>query len=158
MHMGASGRKIEFCTGFLLAVWLLAAFWGPCVSAEEKNGTVLRVAFPQVEGYTMTDEDGERYGLVVDYLNEIAKYTGWKYEYIDTDNNSVVDNFLEGKFDLMGGTYYSEEFENYFRFLYKGIIIKHNKTEPTYTKTSLFLCEKRRFFMARTEKGVVTTI
>lgn len=45
-----------------------------------------------------------------------------------------------------------------FRFLYKGIIIKHNKTEPTYTKTSLFLCEKRRFFMARTEKGVVTTI
>ena len=46
----------------------------------------------------------------------------------------------------------------YLRFLYKGIIIKHNKTEPTYTKTSLFLCEKRRFFMARTEKGVVTTI
>ena len=41
----------------------------------------------------------------------------------------------------------------YFRFLYKGIIIKHNKTEPTYTKTSLFLCEKRRFFMGRTEKG-----
>ena len=33
----------------------------------------------------------------------------------------------------------------HFRFLYKGIIIKHNKTEPTYTKTSLFLCEKRRF-------------
>lgn len=55
----------------------------------------------------------------------------------------------------------AEEFsviQKYLRFLYKGIIIKHNKTEPTYTKTSLFLCEKRRFFMARTEKGVVTTI
>lgn len=50
------------------------------------------------------------------------------------------------------------DFETYIRFLYKGIIIKHNKTEPTYTKTSLFLCEKRRFFMARTEKGVVATI
>lgn len=49
-------------------------------------------------------------------------------------------------------------FPKYIRFLYKGIIIKHNKTEPTYTKTSLFLCEKRRFFMARTEKGVVATI
>ena len=36
-------------------------------------------------------------------------------------------------------------FYHSFRFLYKGIIIKHNKTEPTYTKTSLFLCEKRRF-------------
>lgn len=51
-----------------------------------------------------------------------------------------------------------DKFREDVRFLYKGIIIKHNKTEPTYTKTSLFLCEKRRFFMARTEKGVVATI
>ena len=50
------------------------------------------------------------------------------------------------------------DYSSRIRFLYKGIIIKHNKTEPTYTKTSLFLCEKRRFFMARTEKGVVATI
>lgn len=47
---------------------------------------------------------------------------------------------------------------NKLRFLYNGIIIKHQKTEPTYTKTSLFLCEKRRFFMARREKGVVPII
>ena len=49
--------------------------------------------------------------------------------------------------------YRSIVFAYMVRFLYKGIIIKHNKTEPTYTKTSLFLCEKRRFFMARTKKG-----
>ena len=60
--------------------------------------------------------------------------------------------FIEATFNSV--TFIIEQ----FRFLYKGIIIKHNKTEPTYTKTSLFLCEKRRFFMARTEKGVVTTI
>ena len=47
----------------------------------------------------------------------------------------------------------NQEYVKNIRFLYKGIIIKHNKTEPTYTKTSLFLCEKRRFFMGRTEKG-----
>lgn len=52
----------------------------------------------------------------------------------------------------------AHKYHDLLRFLYKGIIIKHNKTEPTYTKTSLFLCEKRRFFMARTEKGVVATI
>ena len=50
---------------------------------------------------------------------------------------------------------YRADFLKSFRFLYKGIIIKHNKTEPTYTKTSLFLCEKRRFFMAWFWKGVV---
>ena len=60
----------------------------------------------------------------------------------------LITNFLQGRNSIFQSV----------RFLYKGIIIKHNKTEPTYTKTSLFLCEKRRFFMARTEKGVVTTI
>ena len=44
------------------------------------------------------------------------------------------------------------------RFLYKGIIINHNKTEPTYTKTSLFSRKRRRFFMARFWKGVVLTL
>lgn len=43
--------------------------------------------------------------------------------------------------ELLDSCYAAE----WIRFLYKGIIIKHNKTEPTYTKTSLFLCEKRRF-------------
>lgn len=60
--------------------------------------------------------------------------------------------------DMLASTLMDDFASTSFRFLYKGIIIKHNKTEPTYTKTSLFLCEKRRFFMARTEKGVVATI
>ena len=64
--------------------------------------------------------------------------------------------FVEGTFTTRNLA--PNDIKKLIRFLYKGIIIKHNKTEPTYTKTSLFLCEKRRFFMARTEKGVVTTI
>lgn len=52
----------------------------------------------------------------------------------------------------------AHKYHDLLRFLYNGIIIKHQKTEPTYTKTSLFLCEKRRFFMARREKGVVPII
>lgn len=69
---------------------------------------------------------------------------------------AIVEVGKETVSDLVRPT--SKSIGDNIRFLYKGIIIKHNKTEPTYTKTSLFLCEKRRFFMARTEKGVVTTI
>ena len=58
----------------------------------------------------------------------------------------------------VGCIYPANYAEQKIRFLYNGIIIKHQKTEPTYTKTSLFLCEKRRFFMARREKGVVPII
>lgn len=77
---------------------------------------MLRVPFPQVTGMTETTPDGRRQGLVVDYLNEIAKYTGWEYEYIDTDGDSMVKEFLEGKYDLMGGNYYSPGFEELFAY------------------------------------------
>lgn len=103
----------------LLALFLLIEAVYPCLTlqAEEPEaGQVLRVAFPEVEGFTETDKEGNRHGVVVDYLNEIAKYTGWKYEYVPTDGDSMTDRFLAGEFDLMGGTYYREDFEQYFAY------------------------------------------
>lgn len=49
---------------------------------------------------------------MVDYLNEIAKYTGWQYEYIDTAAEDMIPEFLDGQYDLMGGTYYQPEFDS----------------------------------------------
>lgn len=47
---------------------------GSQVRAEEgQEKQVMKVAFPQVEGFTETSADGKRTGIVVDYLNEIAK-------------------------------------------------------------------------------------
>ena len=81
--------------------------------AERK---VLKVAFPQIIGISETDADGTRHGLLVDYLEEIAKYTDWDYEYIDVEGEQPIPDFLEGKFDLMGGTFYSPGFEEYFAY------------------------------------------
>lgn len=86
------------------------------VFAAEDSSIRIRVPFPEVEGFTMTDENGKRSGLVVDYLYEIAKYTGWSYEFIDTDANDMTAEFIAGKYDLMGGTYYSAAFEQYFAY------------------------------------------
>lgn len=85
-------------------------------------------------------------------------------EWNDLDGKPVIIPIhlnAQGAIDVqndVASAFGADYIQRIIRFLYKGIIIKHNKTEPTYTKTSLFLCEKRRFFMARTEKGVVTTI
>ena len=61
----------------------------PVYAATGHSGR-LRIPFPEAEGFTMIDENGKRSGLVVDYLYEIAKYTGWSYEFIDTDANDMV--------------------------------------------------------------------
>lgn len=103
----------------LLLAAALTAVLAPCAGAraqEPQSGRVLKVAFAQVPGFTETDKNGNRRGIVVDYLNEIAKYTGWEYEYIDTDGETMVDEFLEGRYDLMGGTYYQEGLEEYFAY------------------------------------------
>lgn len=84
--------------------------------AENGGKQVLRVAFPQVKGITWTDKDGHRRGLVVDYLNEIAKYTGWEYEYVDTDGRTMLRDFRDGRYELMGGNYYLPGLEKYFAY------------------------------------------
>lgn len=114
------GRRLQrFAIVWLVLALLLPVLTAPypvlaAGSSEEK--TVLRVAFPEAEGYTMMGEDGKPSGLVVDFLNEIAKYTGWQYEYVRTDSNTLMDDFMSGEVDLMGGTYYSEGFEEYFAY------------------------------------------
>ncbi|WP_418667057.1 ATP-binding protein [Allofournierella sp.] len=102
-----------FSVAILLAVLLSSAV--PSFAAPEPP-VRLRVPFPQAEGFTMTDENGKRFGLVVDYLYEIAKYTGWSYEFIDTDANDMTRDFIAGQYDIMGGTYYSQAFEEYFAY------------------------------------------
>ena len=59
-----------------------------------------------------------------------------------------------------GGNAITDDLFELFLNILKVSLQRHNhksqqKTEPTYTKTSLFLCEKRRFFMAWFWKGVV---
>ena len=104
------------CGAFLLilAVTLLPVFSGG--ARAEASERVLKVPFPQVPGFTETDEFGNRHGIVVDYLNEIANYTGWKYEYVDTNSDTALSGFMNGEYDLLGGAYYQPMLEQYFAY------------------------------------------
>lgn len=98
-----------------LLVFIMLAFnLSVLVRTSEKR--VLRVAFPQVDGMSWTAEDGTHHGMLVDYLNEIAKYTGWEYEYIDTKGPAMLNEFVEGKYELMGGNYYIPALEKYYAY------------------------------------------
>lgn len=105
------GLKMKKYIMVLLVMLFMMAVSFPCAADEEAEDKVLRVAFPITEGYTMLTADGERYGLVVDVLNEVAKYTGWKYEYIDVENEEILRRFKAGEYDLMGGQYYMDGLE-----------------------------------------------
>ncbi|QNL44092.1 transporter substrate-binding domain-containing protein [Oscillibacter hominis] len=107
-------RGIHRLAAAFLSTLLAVSLFFPCAAAAAPEEVVLRVAFPNAEGYTSLSEDGSPVGVVVDYLNEISKYTGWKYEYVPTSN--AVGDFQDGKFDLMGGTFYNEGLEDMFGY------------------------------------------
>ena len=98
----------------LLVFIMLAFHLSALARTSEKR--VLRVAFPQVVGMSWTAEDGSHHGMHVDYLNEIAKYTGWEYEYIDTNRQTVLNEFIAGQYELMGGNYYIPGLEEYYAY------------------------------------------
>ena len=98
-----------------LLVFIMLAF-NLSVLARTSEKRVLRVAFPQVDGMSWTAEDGTHHGMLVDYLNEIAKYTGWEYAYIDTKGPAMLNEFVEGKYELMGGNYYIPALEKYYAY------------------------------------------
>ena len=68
-----------------------------CNDMPDAEARTLTVAFSPVPGICAPDAYGSHKGLLVDYLNEIAKYNNWDYEYISVDPDLLLDEFLTGK-------------------------------------------------------------
>lgn len=54
---------------------------GGLVSAIGRE-QVIRVGYPIQKGLTEVDASGQYSGYTYDYLEEIAQYTGWDYEFV----------------------------------------------------------------------------
>ena len=72
-------------TAAVLAVLLIMSLAVPGLTAageeipvsDNGEGRLIRVAFPEIPGISEVDRYGRHTGLLMDYLNEIAKYTNW---------------------------------------------------------------------------------
>lgn len=95
----------------------------PCVSAEKKQEKqVIKVGFPIQGNLTNKDENGNYYGYTVDYLEEIKKYTGWDYEFVEaqgTTNEQLIkllEMLQNGEIDLMGTMVYNDSTAEIYDF------------------------------------------
>lgn len=86
----------------------------PGAHAADDAAPVIRVAFPHQPGLTEIRENGAYSGYTYEYLEEIAQYTGWEYEFVqasgtpETQLATLTDMLRAGKLDLMGGMVYTE--------------------------------------------------
>ncbi len=84
--------------------------------ADEK---VVRIGYDANSNF-IKEKDGEFYGYGVEYLEKIAEYTGWKYEYVKDESwHASLDKLRNGEIDVICTAHYTEERDA--EFLYSDI-------------------------------------
>lgn len=69
-----------------------------------KSGTVVKVGYFSFNGYQNGNSDEERKsGYAYEYIQNIASYTGWKYEYDYDSKASLLEKLKKGEINLFLG-------------------------------------------------------
>ncbi len=86
------------------------------VRADEKE--IVRVGFIEQEGFN-EETDPHFFGYAVEYLDKIAEYTGWEYEYVYDTLENCISRTESGDIDLLCMMQYTESRAK--KFLYSSV-------------------------------------
>lgn len=100
--------KFKKGRGLVCLALILVMLLPGTVSAAESTGKVVRIGVFE-ETYNTVNEDGERNGYGYEYLQKIAGYTGWTYQYVKADWSNVFDKLQNGEIDIIGDISYTDE-------------------------------------------------
>lgn len=109
-------RRRRFCALAIsmLLVTLSMMLFPQKVHADEVK--TLRIGYIDYQGFIEKNADGTYEGYGVDYLNEIAKYTGWKYEYVYGTWAQLLEMLKNKEIDLLCTAQKTEEREKSYEF------------------------------------------
>lgn len=106
------GRRLQIRKRWMLWVLIICLcvtmmpFGLISAKAEEK---VIRIGYDSNSNFIKVS-DGQYYGYGVEYLEKIAEYTGWKYEFVrDESWHGSLDKLRNGEIDLLCTVHYTEE-------------------------------------------------
>lgn len=94
----------------LFMAFLLAA--GPCFqvwAAENRPLKKVRVGYLIYPGYQEGQGDSPKSGYGYEYLQQIAYYAGWEYEYVNGGFSELLEKLKKGEIDIMGDLSYTED-------------------------------------------------
>ena len=105
MNKSVLQRGIIFilCSCILFSICPVYAF-----AAENQKERVVRIGVPD-DTYDKINGNGKRSGYSYEYLQKIAGYTGWNYEYVDCTWENCFDKLKNDELDMIEGISYTEE-------------------------------------------------
>lgn len=117
----AGNMGMLFCFfAFFLGIWSL--FGTGMAQAKEQT---IRVGYTEGQGF-IEEVNGEYQGYGVDYLETMAEYTGWKYEYICDTWENCIEMLASGEVDLLCNLHQNSETDG--TFLYAKIPLGYEST------------------------------
>ena len=94
------GKRV-LCALFCM-VFLATACWPLTADARTtRTSRTIRIGYIDYGGFISQGEDGAYTGYGVDYLNAIAGYTGWRYQFVYDTWENQLKNLQEGKIDCL---------------------------------------------------------
>ena len=88
----------------LFTLVLLADVFSVAAHAEKTEPVTVKVGYYENEVFEEGAEEGAiKTGYAYEYYRKISEYTGWKYEYVYGDFNSLYDKLLNGEIDMLAG-------------------------------------------------------
>lgn len=107
-HTAWNRRILHRCSCPALSLFILLTLLPIPASAAELCENIVRVG--SFEGtYNVINEKGERNGYGYEYLQNIAGYAGWTYEYVTSNWEDCFTQLENGEIDILGGISYTEE-------------------------------------------------
>ena len=107
---------------FLLILLMGASFLCSAeTSHADTGGPILRVAQLDLSNFFDYNRVGPVGGYGYEYLNEIASYTGWKYQYIPSGWENALALLDKGEIDLLAPVVLTPELQKRFSFSAKEI-------------------------------------
>ena len=79
------GRRWRGRIGILFTVLFCLLLFSFTARVAENGSRVVRVGYPVQQGFTEISEDGTYSGYTYEYLQEIARYTNWEYEFVTAE-------------------------------------------------------------------------
>lgn len=93
-------RLRHWLSGLLLATVLISVFSMTAYAEEDKT---IRIGLYNKDGYHVIDDNNRHSGYDHEYLMEISKYTGWRYEFVEGTWQECITMLENGEIDLLGG-------------------------------------------------------
>lgn len=100
-------RKYLIC---LLVCAAMLLQWTVPVYAQDNTYKLVKVGYYQADRFQ--EGDGKtvlRSGYSYEYLQKVASYTGWKYEYVSGDWETLYQKLEDGEIDLLAGVAYDKD-------------------------------------------------